>query len=674
MKLSPKIWAVTLLLSIGSSCAQAQDINQAATYYNSFAQHMNNGSEASAYIALYQSYEVYMKILSSSAPTSLEYGQAKVALKNMFPYLEKAAYYYSARNDQARTLQYAQAHVGVSVLPAMQNEGLQRSPNYTILAKLAASAAWRSQDYEKAIPMLSAYLSTGDTDMRREVYNNLGIAYYKTKNYTQGTLVLEEGLRQYPNDLNMHMALIEICKKSNNESVLQTYLPKAIALLPANDQRMPTLLNMQGDLQENHNQYEDAVITYSKLRRLMPNDLNTARHLALSCYNAGVQQLRLQQESTSKKLQKQYREKANMYFLQAEPVLNDVMANDPLAVKYAFALATVYSSLGEERKLEAMNQKMNALGYKSVDNDTQMVPPLIAINNPVPIPSIDPSPPSPGPVPTPDPQPTPVPTSDVDINIPETKFVNSDTYAVVIANEVYKNVPHVKMAHNDGLVFAEYCRKVLGLPEENIRQNYDVTSIGMQSAIEDIKNIATIKKGDLNIIFYYAGHGNHNERTKDAYLLPVDANALNTIGCLSLKQLYSDLEALGANSVVGFLDACFSGSLRGEGMLMKARAVADEAKVEAPKGNMVIFSATQGNETAFPYKEKEHGLFTYYLLQKMQQTKGNVTLGELESFLKEKVALQAQVVNKKPQTPTVTASAEMGNQWQNMKLINKKKK
>ena len=133
-------------------------------------------------------------------------------------------------------------------------------------------------------------------------------------------------------------------------------------------------------------------------------------------------------------------------------------------------------------------------------------------------------------------------------------------------------------------------------------------------------------------------------------------------------QDYDELKNLGANKVSVFLDACFSGAQRGEGMLASARGVAIKAKQAVPQGNMVIFSAASEDETAYPFNEKGHGLFTYYLLKKLKETKGNVTLGELGQYICEKVAQESVVTNGKSQTPTVVPSSAMSGEWRNWRL------
>ena len=83
---------------------------------------------------------------------------------------------------------------------------------------------------------------------------------------------------------------------------------------------------------------------------------------------------------------------------------------------------------------------------------------------------------------------------------------------------------------------------------------------------------------------------------------------------------------------------------------------------------MVVFSAASGDETAFPYSAKGHGLFTYYLLKKLQETKGDVSLGELENYISENVKQQSVVINRKVQTPTDTRSTSIAEGWKELKL------
>ena len=63
-----------------------------------------------------------------------------------------------------------------------------------------------------------------------------------------------------------------------------------------------------------------------------------------------------------------------------------------------------------------------------------------------------------------------------------------------------------------------------------------------------------------------------------------------------------------------------------------------------------------------------HGLFTYYLLKKLQESEGNVTYGDLADYLHQHVKKDAFLINEKPQTPVVATSPAVVSTWKQMKL------
>lgn len=258
--------------------------------------------------------------------------------------------------------------------------------------------------------------------------------------------------------------------------------------------------------------------------------------------------------------------------------------------------------------------------------------------------------------------------SDVDINIPLTSRVADKTVALIIANEDYKNVTNVASALNDGETFAEYCKKTLGIPENNVILRENVTYAEMIGAMEQLRQYINALGDGVDVIFYYAGHGFPDEGTKDAYLLPVDGDGTSTATAYPLKKLYSNLSAMGADNIMAFLDACFSGATREGGMLAEARGVALKPKPVSAEGNMFVLSAASEQETALPFTEKNHGLFTYFLLKKLQDSKGNVSLKELSEYVEDNVKKNSLAVNKKLQTPSTSVSGNLKNTWASKKL------
>ncbi len=260
-------------------------------------------------------------------------------------------------------------------------------------------------------------------------------------------------------------------------------------------------------------------------------------------------------------------------------------------------------------------------------------------------------------------------TSEVDKDIPNGGISNTNSFAFIIANEHYsnQNFAQVPYAQNDGAIFRNYCIRTLGIPEKNIHFQMDATYGQMQRFLTQLKNTAEVNPGS-RIIFYYAGHGAPDEGTHEAFLVPVDAYQVNRNLCINLQSLYDDLKDIESSRITVFLDACFSGTNRDNTMMASARGVAIKPKQNTVSGNLVVFSAASGDETAWPYSDEGHGMFTYFLLKKLQETAGNVSYKELYDYLYENVRRSSNNINSKIQTPTVRSSYSLGNEWESWML------
>ena len=256
----------------------------------------------------------------------------------------------------------------------------------------------------------------------------------------------------------------------------------------------------------------------------------------------------------------------------------------------------------------------------------------------------------------------------LDKDIPMTSKTADNTFAFIVGNENYLDAIKVPFAKNDANIFAEYCKRTLGLPKDNVKVYKDATFGVLVNAVSTIKKIAKAYEGKLNIIFYYSGHGIPDDTSHEAFMLPIDADGRNMGICYSLDKLYKELKDTHAQKVLVLLDACFSGAVRGNGMIVEAKGVAIKPKKNVVDGNIVVLSAATDKQTAYPFEQEGHGLFTYYLLKKLHDTCGNVTLGELQSYIKSEVGKKAIVIKGKEQTPTVVTSGTMLNTWKSLPL------
>lgn len=262
-------------------------------------------------------------------------------------------------------------------------------------------------------------------------------------------------------------------------------------------------------------------------------------------------------------------------------------------------------------------------------------------------------------------------TSDIDMNIPRSSTSRENTFCLIVANEKYANqdTPNVKYAAQDGKTFEEYCLRTLGLPRDNIRFAINAKYLEMKEMLKWFGEVADVYGKDANFIVYYAGHGVPDEKG-NCKLIPADVSINDVNNGYSLKEIYTSLGKLPLNSALVLIDACFSGNDRQDVAALDEthRGIAPVVKQEAVTGNVVVLTAASGTETALAYEEQAHGLFSYFIMKKLQDTKGEVSYGELYDYVKKNVMRKSIVAKGKKQTPCVTVSPKMLNTWKNIKF------
>lgn len=259
-------------------------------------------------------------------------------------------------------------------------------------------------------------------------------------------------------------------------------------------------------------------------------------------------------------------------------------------------------------------------------------------------------------------------TSIVDKNIPFNPNKNPNKFALIIGNEDYSGnlnaETNVTFALNDASVFKEYVINVLGVPENNVYFSENATAGEMRRNIDLISKLLERIGQKSELIFYYAGHGLPEEGTKIPYLIPVDVDASNLSPAIKLSEVYSKFSNSGAGRVTVFLDACFSGGGRNQGLLA-ARGVKIVPRNEMIGGNLVVFSASSGEQSAHPLNKEKHGLFTFYLLKALQESAGNITYERLAEYIRSNVSIESLRENGKEQDPIVNVSPVVADEWQN---------
>ena len=147
----------------------------------------------------------------------------------------------------------------------------------------------------------------------------------------------------------------------------------------------------------------------------------------------------------------------------------------------------------------------------------------------------------------------------------------------------------------------------------------------------------------------------------------MDVSGTNIYSAIKLSDIYKKFSETGAKKITVILDACFTGGGRESGLLA-ARSVKVKPAEETLNGNMLVFSASSGSRSALPYTKEKHGIFTFFVLKKLQESSGNLTYKELTDYVIKNVSLESLKVNEKQQNPAVNVSAEVADTWQGWKL------
>jgi hypothetical protein len=265
--------------------------------------------------------------------------------------------------------------------------------------------------------------------------------------------------------------------------------------------------------------------------------------------------------------------------------------------------------------------------------------------------------------------------SDVDTSIPVNAVHNENTFALIIGNEDYRRyqqglqaASNVEFAEIDARIFSEYMIKTMGVPKDNVTLLVNATAGQMHRALAKMRALARAYDGKARLVFYYAGHGLPHPETEEPHLIPVDVHAEDLEYAIKLDDVYSELIEYESERVTVFLDACFTGGGRSEG-LTAARGVRIKAKSPLVRGNLVVFSAAGGMRNAYPYREKAHGMFTYYILKSLQLSEGNIAYGDLADAVVKAVMRRSILINEREQEPEVHVSPVFDNTWRSFTFL-----
>jgi len=231
---------------------------------------------------------------------------------------------------------------------------------------------------------------------------------------------------------------------------------------------------------------------------------------------------------------------------------------------------------------------------------------------------------------------------------------DDNAVAVVIGIEKYQSLPAADYVSTDAARVRDYLRS-MGYQERNIEflSNERATFSRIRRAFESW--LPNRVNPQSRVTVYYAGHGAPDPQSGAAYIVPYDGDPsyLKDTG-YPLKQLYERLETLPAKQVIVLIDACFSGAGGRGALAAGARSLVRVEKTAIRGDRLAVLTSTQGTQISTSSPEKKQGIFTYYLLEALQQ--GKRDLLSAYAYLKPRVEDEAKRLNVE-QSPLLSPDA-----------------
>lgn len=259
-------------------------------------------------------------------------------------------------------------------------------------------------------------------------------------------------------------------------------------------------------------------------------------------------------------------------------------------------------------------------------------------------------------------QPTGIRTDDVDqLPAPVAGFHRPRTYLVSIGIGSYRDSQILPRKHAslDAEMVASYFQSLGGVPPSNIRLLQDMKALRPDIDEALLDWLPPHMGKDAVVIVYFAGQAMVTQ-TGDVLLVPYEGSPTATTRLYPLKDLESSLARLKAHQTILVFDGMVS-RLRSD---PKSKAVAPRWDLNG--GNTVRLIGGEGFSKGLEDDKHRHGLFTYYFLRGLRgeadtNRNGEVTLGEIAAYVRQKVAWAAKSQFNAEQHPQILPALKPGD-------------
>ena len=257
----------------------------------------------------------------------------------------------------------------------------------------------------------------------------------------------------------------------------------------------------------------------------------------------------------------------------------------------------------------------------------------------------------------------------IDRDISKNMVKYSNRLALIIGNQDYEFISppegHNRYPVRDALVIKEYLIRTLGFKEDNILLLTNATFETTSTHIKLLSSLAS-RTSNAEVFIYYSGLGSIDSYTHAPALLPIDAKGESMAPNHNMVDFFHLLDQTRARSFNFFLDATLISSF--EISSAEKNMIAEKINENLPE-NMILYCSTEPGQTAFSNQESNHGLFTYYLMKNLKDTKGKNSYAGLGDYISRNVSLESLKNYLKEQDPVIYTGEQAFTWWKLTRFI-----
>lgn len=216
-------------------------------------------------------------------------------------------------------------------------------------------------------------------------------------------------------------------------------------------------------------------------------------------------------------------------------------------------------------------------------------------------------------------------------------------HALVIGNDAYRQLEPLKAAENDARAVAAILEHDYGF---KVRLLLNATRSDMLSAVNEMHEHLAEKD---NLLVYYAGRGELDERKRHGYWLPIDADPNSSANWISTKDITDIIKRMRVQQLLLVIDTCYSGSVTRLPHARLAGGLSEEEQIKLilamAKRRARLAMTSGGVEPVFDSTEGRRSTFAEAFVDVLRQNVGVLPGSEVFRYVRERVVKEAARVN-----------------------------